>query len=173
MDALELLGTFFEHECKVCRPDARHPAACYVFPVPPGSAQSLAKKSGATAAYRKQVHQHIADNRYQTPTSHSTRQVLNAPSIMRSGGRPRDICVGLLFVFPVTAKNQDLDNSAKAFLDAIKGEAGLITDDMVIQHLECFKRVNSNGQTYTIPTGQINPLNHILKYFVAVRIGLI
>ena len=173
MDPFKLLESFFNHHCQVCRPSARYPASCYVFPVPPGSAQSMAKIKGRTVTYREQVHQHIADNKYQTPTSYKSSQPINAPCIMSVGRPPRDICVGLLFVFLTTSKDQDLDNSAKGFLDAIKGSSGLITDDMVVKHLECFKRINSSGQDFTVPTGLVNPVTKSLKSFVAVRIGLI
>ncbi len=172
MDAIQMLQDFHESRCLICKPGARYPASCYTFPFPPASAQSLAKKSGATLAYRTSIQTHLERNKYQTPVSYKSSVPINT-SILQTPKIRHDVCVGLLFVYDKSSHNQDLDNSAKAFLDAIKGNKGLITDDMQVIHLDCHKRVNENAVLVKIPSGITNPAFVSCTSFVAVRISVL
>ncbi len=172
MDAMQMWQDFHKSRCLICKPGARYPASCYTFPFPPASAQSLAKKPGATLAYRNCIQTHLLRNQYQVPISYKTSTPTNI-SMLRNPQECHDVCVGLLFVYDKSSRNQDLDNSAKSFLDAIKGSKGLITDDMRVIHLDCHKRINENAVPIQITSGLINPAFVSCSSFVAIRLNVL
>lgn len=188
MNLPALVQSFYEHTCSWCASSARYPASCYAFPVSPSSMHGL-RSRGETSRFRDDVRMHIEACRYQAPLSHSSRVPLNIltgtvrPSpktgVKAPAPRIRKVCVGILFVRPLGSPDQDVDNNAKAFLDAVKGPDGLIADDMEIVHLECFKVESQPGYELTMPCGHRNPAGLVeqttvsASSFTAIRIQLI
>lgn len=188
VDLPRLVAQFYEHTCPWCAPRARYPASCYAFPVSPSSMHGL-RSRGETDRFRDEVRMHVQACNFQAPVSWKssvpvnvvTGSLLAAPNVRGKVPRPRvrKVCVGILFVRPLGSPDQDVDNNAKAFLDAIKGSDGLIADDMEIVHLECFKVESQADFELTMPCGHRN-LDGLVEQitvsassFTAIRIQLI
>lgn len=142
------------------------------------------KNRGETEQFRADIRSHVQRCSYQTPVSWKTRVPVNvlSSSVLAIPGRAgkkgrsgvRKVCVGLLFVRPLGSPDQDIDNTTKAFLDAVKGEQGLLHDDMEIVHLECFKAESHPELTVTIPAAHRNSQgiqeSVTVGSFIAIRI---
>lgn len=183
----ELVQAFFNHKCPWCAPGARYPANCNIFPMPPASMHGL-KNRKQTQQFRNDIRMHVRACNLQTPVSWKSSTPINVVTGMYPQDTKRQrkmmrlrvmkVCVGLLFVRPKGAPDQDVDNTAKAFLDGLKGKDGLIHDDMDIGHLECFKAESVPGYTVNIPCGYrdahgvIKQTRTDVSSFIAVRIKL-
>lgn len=181
-----LVQDFFEHTCPWCAPGARYPANGFIFPMPPASMHGL-KNRHQTQQFRDDIRMHVRACNYQTPVSWKSRVPINvAPGFLEKSARRRKafrprvvkVCVGILFVRPQGAPDQDVDNTAKAFLDGLKGKHGLIHDDMDVGHLECFKAESLPDYSVNIECGYrdghgiIKPTRTDASSFIAVRIQL-
>lgn len=201
-----LVQDFFEHSCRWCAPHTfvgqhscscgcgcqchtsiRYPANGYIFPMPPASMHGL-KNRKQTQQFRDDIRMHVQACNLQTPVSWKSRVPINVvPGFLpeksarrRKAFRPRvvKVCVGILFVRPQGAPDQDVDNTAKAFLDGLKGKHGLIHDDMDVGHLECFKAESLPDYSVNIACGYrdgqgvIKPTRTDASSFIAARIQL-
>ncbi|MBC7008122.1 RusA family crossover junction endodeoxyribonuclease [Pseudoalteromonas sp. BZK2] len=68
-----------------------------------------------------------------------------------------EICVLLVFVYGKNAKNKDVDNMAKIFIDSLKGV--LIHDDINIVHLNILKRRSQKEDGYILARIQKTKIN--------------
>lgn len=141
---MNLIDEFQEHICPICSPAAFRPGFTTWFRVKPESAQVLAQTSGATCGFRQRIRDEIKKKNYQEiGTWKGDRYPINITdplNVYGKGSVARNVCVSLFFGLSERCTDKDVDNMAKAFLDAIKGNEGLISDDAKVTHLEILKR---------------------------------
>ncbi len=150
MSSQMLIEKFQNHACPICAPKNRRGGATFFFPIDPKSAQSLSSKKGATAQFRNNIKTLIDENHYrQIASSSGPRYPLNIvdPLEISIKKSTKKVCIGLLFCLKMKKINADVDNMAKAFLDAIKGIDGLISDDIEIVHLDAIKITDNSVST--------------------------
>lgn len=130
------------------------------FRVKPESAQAMSGEKART--FRDDIRSTILE-RYNRI---SDERGISSPWNVTEGGDQLRVCVHLLFGLAKVDKDKDVDNMAKAFLDAIKDDDsepyGLISDDSFVQHLSIEK--------YTLlipPGGQAQDLNYIVGVKIA------
>lgn len=162
----ELIKNFEEYVCPICNGGIAIGGFTTWFRVRPESAQALNKIAGDKSLYENKIREEVAKRGYQfTWSSNGLTHPLNVSdpySVHGRGMKIRDVCVGLFFGLSPSCKDKDVDNMTKAFLDAIKGPEGLISDDSAVTHLEVIKR----ELEHDLSSSQDN-------YLVGVRISLV
>lgn len=160
---MNLIEDFQDHICPICNPGRFGPGFTAWFRVKPQSAQALAQNAGAKCKFRQEIKREICENNYQQIGSWKGRRYpINISDPINAYGRgslAKNVCVSLLFGLSTSCSDKDVDNMAKAFLDAIKGDDGLISDDSEVTHLEIIKR-------WIIPGAPTND-----NYLIGVRIS--
>ncbi len=147
---------FEESICPVCKKRG----VPVWFRVRPESAQAMSGEE--TRTFRDDIRSKILE-RYNRV---SDERGISRPLNVTEDGDQLRICVRLLFGLAKVDNDKDVDNMAKAFLDAIKDDNsesyGLISDDSFVQHLSIEK--------YTLlipPAGQAQDLNYIVGVKIA------
>ena len=147
---------FQESICPVCKKRG----VPVWFRVRPESAQAMSGEKKKT--FRDNIRSKILE-RYTRISDE--RGISRAWNVTNDGDQLR-VCVHLLFGLAKVDNDKDVDNMAKAFLDAIKDDDsesyGLISDDSFVQHLSI--------QKYTLllpPAGQAQDLNYIVGVKIA------
>lgn len=148
----QFIDEFQNNGCAVC--NVKRPFTAWLR-IKPASFQSLAKEK-MTKSFRVAVAAFISDCGMQMAVSHSSRTPLNVID-----GSNRNVCIGLFLGLSAVEKDKDVDNVSKAFLDALKGNLGLISDDACITHLDIRKVVMQTS----IPSSS----NHV----VGIRLGVL
>lgn len=162
---MNLIDEFQDHICPICSPATFRRGFTAWFRVKPESAQALAQTSGNTCGFRQRIRDEIKKNNYQAIGSWKGDKypinISDPLNVYGKGSIARNVCVSLFFGLSEGCTDKDVDNMAKAFLDAIKGKEGLISDDDKVTHLEILKR-------RLIPKQPSNG-----NYLVGVRISLV
>jgi hypothetical protein len=168
---MDTFKDFEDHRCLVCQPKGIVDPFSAWFRVRPESAQALHNLgAGEKAKYENAIRVEIAKRGLQMTWGISGKRVPlntfdpdNVYGKRKNGDPPRqrDVCVGLIFGLTGSCTDKDVDNMTKLFLDALKGDDGLIHDDSAVVHLNVLKRVLVPSTT----TGD--------NYLVGVRIGLV
>lgn len=116
-----------QHHCPICTThEDSFPARVFSIRIPPVSKQAAAKKKGRREAFERAIKHRFADNSTPFPEHIS-------------------ICLLIVFVVKATGAQKDLDNMAKALLDAVKNV--LFGDDRKIDHLNIL-RIKSPGEEF-------------------------
>lgn len=167
---MDIFKRFEDYSCPLCEPEGLANGFTTWFRVRPESAQALHNLgAGQKAKYEAAIRKEIADHGFQMSWDAAGKKYpLNTfdPKNVygkRKDGEPpvqRDVCIRLFFGLSVGCTDKDVDNMTKLFLDALKGDDGLIHDDKAVVHLEVLKRV-------LVPNMVTND-----NYLVGVRISL-
>lgn len=163
---VDLIKYFEDYICPVCKGRTTPGGFTTWFRVQPASAQALhGLGAGEKANYEQKIKNEIAKHSHQMKWDLSGAtyplNVFDPNNVYGKGPKNRDVCVGLFFGLSQSCTDKDVDNMAKLFLDAIKGNDGLLSDDKAVTHLEIIKR----ELIPELPTDN--------NYLVGVRISLI
>lgn len=126
---MNLLESFGEGQCMICEAPPRFGGATHWYRVQPESAQALRSKSdvgglSAKLHFRQKIQNEIQVKKHGAIASISgKRHPLNLrdPLGVSRPAKELDVCIGLFFGLSPQCRDKDVDNMAKAFLDAIKG----------------------------------------------------
>ena len=141
-----LMEEFQEYACPHCSLPPYTQGFTAWFRVNPESAQDLhTEGKDVKNAYEQKIKDEFAKRNFQqVATVGGARYPLNLSdpaNVYGKGVKSLDVCVGLFFGLSKKCTDKDVDNMTKLFLDALKGEDGLIDDDRAVTHLEVFKRI--------------------------------
>lgn len=131
--------------CPICKTrDGLFPVEVLSIRIPPVSKQAISQKKGFRAAFEKAI-KHRFSNR--------------AASFSKNDS----LCVMIVFVTSKNRKAKDIDNMAKAMLDAVKGV--LFGDDGRIDHLNLLRLVGDDEEfvSLNIRKTEINEHRDVLS----------
>jgi Holliday junction resolvase RusA-like endonuclease len=123
-----------QQECRVCH--SGFPVSVTPFRIPPESWQALGS---------------VDKRAFKATISH---RLSSRPHIRCQEGR---VCLTLLFVCSASRRTRDVDNTAKLFMDSIKGL--MMADDKEVDHLNLVRLVHDGDEEYVhvrIATSNIN-----------------
>lgn len=151
---------FQESICPVCKKRG----VPVWFRVRPESAQAMSGEK--TRTFRDHIRSKILERYNRISGVSGTSRPWN----VTEHGDQLHVCVHLLFGLAKGDHDKDVDNMAKAFLDAIKDDDsesyGLISDDSFVQHLSIEKY-----ELLIPPAGQAQDLNYIVGVKIAALRG--